>query len=110
VQSHEGLKQEHPFLEARLHSLVLTMLQIADDEVALTLRFYEWAGKESDIKLQPEAGANSAAKNDLMEKPVPDLSFQEGAVTAHTKPFEIKTVRIRFGSKLPAAPAERSSN
>jgi hypothetical protein len=45
-----------------------------------------------------------------MEKPVADLALQEGAVTVHTRPFEIKTLRIRFAPKVPATPAARSSN
>jgi hypothetical protein len=45
-----------------------------------------------------------------MEKPMADLAFQEGTVTVHTNPFEIKTVRIRLASNLPETPAERSSN
>ena len=85
-------------------------LKKAEDEEALVLRFYEWAGKESDIKLLLPAGASSVAETDLMERPVADVALQEGTVTVHTRPFEIKTLRIRFAPKVLATPAARSSN
>jgi len=111
TQNHQGsLKDEHSFLEVQPDNVVLTALKKAEDEEALVLRFYEWAGKESDIKLLLPAGASSAAETDLMEKPVADLALQEGTVTVHTRPFEIKTLRIRFTPKVPATPAARSSN
>ncbi len=82
----------------------------SEDAEALFLRFYEWAGEESDIKLQLAAGANSAAETDLVGKPVTGLAIEESSVSVRTEPFVVKTERIRFTPKLPAAPAERSSN
>jgi hypothetical protein len=38
-----------------------------------------------------------------MEKPIANLSVQAGAVIVHTKPYEIKTLKIQFGSIPPAA-------
>jgi alpha-mannosidase len=109
--THQGLlKEEHSFVQLQAQNVVLTALKKAEDEDALILRFYEWAGKESDIKLQLPAGANSASETDLMERAVADLSLEAGTVTVHTKPFEIKTVRIRFAKETPAPPAERRSN
>ena len=111
TQNHQGrLKDEHSFLEVQPDNVVLTALKKAEDEEALVLRFYEWAGKESDIKLLLPAGASSVAETDLMERPVADVALQEGTVTVHTRPFEIKTLRIRFAPKVPATPAARSSN
>jgi alpha-mannosidase len=68
----------------------------AEDEDALILRFYEWAGKETDVKLQLPAGAETASETDLMEKSLAKLSIESGSVTIHTKPYEIKTIRIQF--------------
>jgi hypothetical protein len=34
-----------------------------------------------------------------MEKPLGDLSLREGAVMVPTKPYEIKTIRVRFGAQ-----------
>jgi hypothetical protein len=38
-----------------------------------------------------------------MEKPIANLSLQAGVAVLHTKPYEIKTVKIQFGSSPPAA-------
>jgi alpha-mannosidase len=91
-------------------NVVRTALKKAEDEEPLSCDFTSSLERNNDIKLQLPVGANSAAETDLMEKPVADLTFQEGPVTVHTKPFEIKTVRIHFASNLPETPAERSSN
>jgi len=44
---------------------------------------------------------------DLMERPTAGLPLNNGTVTVHTKPYEINTIRVRFGSEL-SAPADRS--
>ena len=69
------------------------MVQLED---FIVLRFYEWAGKEADVKLQLPPGAQSASETDLMEKPIADLTVHNDAVTVHTKPYEIKTLKVRF--------------
>ncbi len=61
------------------------------------LRFYEWAGREGDVTLQVPSGALSAAETDLMEKPSGELALHDGKITVHTKPYEIKTVMVKFG-------------
>ncbi len=100
LDRHEGeLKNEYSFLEVQPENVVLTATKKAEDDGALILRFYEWAGKETDVKLQLPAGAEKAWETDLMEKPLAELSVQDGAVTVHTKPYEIKTIRIRFARK-----------
>ncbi|MGB6678801.1 MAG: glycosyl hydrolase-related protein, partial [Terriglobales bacterium] len=62
----------------------------------MILRFYEWAGRETDVKIQLPPGAESAQDADLMERPIGELALQDATVTVHTKPFEIKTVKVRF--------------
>jgi hypothetical protein len=49
--------------------------------------------------LQLPAGAEMASETDLMEKSLAKLRIESGAVTVHTNPFEIKTIRIRFAAK-----------
>jgi alpha-mannosidase len=100
ADKHQGpLPPEHSFVQVQSESVVLTAVKKAEDEDALVLRFYEWAGKEADVKLQLPPGAQSASETDLMEKPIGQLSLQNGAVTVHTKPYEIKTVKVQFASR-----------
>ncbi len=68
----------------------------AEDDDALIMRFYEWAGKETDVKLQLPSGAQTASETDLMERATGRLSIRDGAVMVHTKPYEIKTLKVQF--------------
>jgi alpha-mannosidase len=101
---HEGaLPAEHSFVGVEADNVVLTAIKESEENDALVLRFYEWAGKEADVKLQIPAGAKSASETDLMERPIAQLGIHNDVVTVHTKPYEIKTVKVRFA---PHAPAE----
>jgi alpha-mannosidase len=101
---HQGaLSPEHSFLQAQPDNVVITAVKKAEDDNSLIVRFYEWAGTESDVKLQLPSGAVSAVETNLMEKPGANLPLQAGSVVVHTKPYEIKTVKVQFGSIPPAA-------
>jgi alpha-mannosidase len=108
TEKHEGsLAPEHSFLQVRGDNVVITAMKKAEDDDTLIIRFYEWAGKEADVTLQLPAGAQSASETDLMERTTASLSVQAGAVTVHTKPYEIKTVKVRFAAK-PSADSAKS--
>jgi alpha-mannosidase len=99
IEKHAGaLKDTFSFIGVSSSNVVLTAVKKAEDNSALVLRFYEWAGKETDVKLTLPAGAQSASETDLMEKPTGDLPLSSGSVTVHTKPYEIKTILVRFPS------------
>ena len=87
--------------------MVATAIKKAEDDNALIARFYEWAGKESDVKLRLPAGAWNASLTNLMEKPLAEIPVQGGIATVHTKPFEIMTVSVHFAS-LAASQSQRS--
>jgi alpha-mannosidase len=99
TESHEGtLPPVHSFLRVHGDNVVVTALKEAEDENALVVRFYEWAGKDSEVTIQLPPGAASAAETDLMEKPIGDIPVHDGSVTLHTKPYEIKTIKVKFAS------------
>ncbi|MGA2345886.1 MAG: alpha-mannosidase [Candidatus Sulfotelmatobacter sp.] len=96
---HQGaLAPDHSFLQAQPDNVIVTALKKAEDENALVLRYYEWAGKEGDVTLQLPPGADSAAETDLMEKATGSIPIRDGGVTLHTKPYEIKTIKVQFSS------------
>jgi alpha-mannosidase len=98
VEKHDGaLPSSHSFVQIEPANVVLTAVKKAEDDDALVVRFYEWAGKEGDITLQVPPGARSAAETDLMEKTGGKLPLKDEKVTVHTKPYEIKTVKVSFG-------------
>ena len=99
AEKHEGsLAAEHSFLQAQPDNIIVTAVKKAEDENALVVRFYDWAGKDGEVTLQLPAGAQSVAETDLMEKPIGNVALHDGKVTLHTKPYEIKTIKVQFSS------------
>jgi len=103
VLNHDGsLPPEHSFLGLSSQSVVLTAAKGSADENEnndfLVLRFYEWAGKDSDVTLQLPAGVQSAWETNLIEQPIGKLALSKGTLTVHCKPFEIKTVKVKIST------------
>jgi alpha-mannosidase len=97
VSPHQGdLPPEHSFLQVDSANVVVTALKKAEDGTSLVGRFYEWAGKEGDVGLRFPGSARTASEVNLMERPLGQLSVTNGKVIIHTKPYEIRTVRITF--------------
>ena len=100
-QKHQGsLAAKHSFLQVQPDNVIVTALKKAEDENALVLRFYEWAGKDGEVTIQLPPGVESAAETDLMERSIGSLTVQRSAISIHTKPYEIKTIKVQF-SDLP---------
>jgi alpha-mannosidase len=109
VETHTGtLPPEHSFVQIHPDNVVLTAIKGAEDGDALILRFYEWAGKEADVTIQLPPGAQKAWETNLIEQPAGDLAVTNGSVTVHTKPYEIKTVSVRFVPATKAVGKEHS--
>jgi len=101
VEQHRGaLPAEHSFVETQPKNIVVSAMKKAEDDNALILRFYEWAGEEGDVSFQLPVGAQSASETDLMERPTGNLSLSNNIVKVPTKPYEIKSIRVQF-SKAP---------
>lgn len=102
VQKHEGaLPPEHSFVQLQGENVILTAVKKAEDDDGIILRFYEWAGKDSEVTLKLPPGAHSAAETNLMEKQIADLPVHGNNVSVHAKPYEIKTIKVQFAG-LPA--------
>lgn len=100
TEKHDGdLKDEFSFLGVEQDNVVVTAMKRAENEDAVILRFYEWAGKESNVKLDLSAGVADASETDLMERPIGKLSLSNGTLSVPTKPYEIKTVRFYLAKK-----------
>jgi alpha-mannosidase len=100
TDKHDGkLAPEYSFLHAHPDNVIVTALKKAEDDNALIVRYYEWAGKDGEVKLQVPAGAESAAETDLMERPLGDVAMQAGSVTIPTRPYEIKTIKVQYAGK-----------
>jgi alpha-mannosidase len=104
---HDGLlPAEHSFVNLQPENVVLTAMKKSEDGSDLILRFYEWAGKDTEVKIQLPPSAQSAKDADLMERPIADLKLEGGVANVHAKPYEIKTVRVKFALPPIAAPVQ----
>lgn len=101
---HQGtLASKHSFLQAQPDNVIVTAVKKGEDDDALVFRFYEWAGKDGEVKLQLPPGAQSASETDLMERPIANLPVENAAVTLRTKPYEIKTIKVQYPTAQGAA-------
>ena len=90
VQPHAGpLSSSQSFFSADADNVVVTGIKKDEDDDNLTLRFYEWAGKKTDVHLKIPIGISLASETNLMEVPE-----REAAATVTVTPFEIKTVKL----------------
>jgi alpha-mannosidase len=112
AQKHGGaLPGQQSFVRVEPDNVVLTAMKKSEEDNSLTVRFYEWEGKEADVRLTLPSGAKSAIETNLMEKSSADISNQalpmrDNVVTVHTKPYEIKTLRIEFSERKQATVVE----
>ncbi len=97
AEKHAGtLPGRFSFLNIQGDNVVLTAVKKAEDDEEIVLRFYEWAGKESDIMVNPFTRFENGAETDLMEHPFHSISPAGGPLVVHTKPYEIKTVKFQL--------------
>ncbi len=99
---HPGpLPAEMSFFGTAEDNVVITAIKQAADGDGLIVRFYEWAGKKGDVHLKlPQAGT-AAWETNLMEVVQSPLALDASGKTlaVPTNPYEIKTVKVRFGAR-----------
>jgi alpha-mannosidase len=106
VEKHQGQRKDaSSFFAVSAANVVVTAVKKAEDDGALIVRFYEWDGEAKDISLTMPTVVESASETDLMEKPIHDLSVQGNGVSVGVKPYEIKTLRIRFRENSRSTPS-----
>jgi alpha-mannosidase len=99
VQEHEGKwPPQRPLVTVEPENVVLTAVKKAEDSDALILRFYEWAGKNSEVRISVPAGASAATLTNLMEQPEgsPLRVTASGQFTVPIHPYEIQSVRVNY--------------
>ncbi len=98
VEAHPGeRKTEHSFASVDIGNVVVTAVKKAENDDALIVRFYEYAGKGGNVTLTVPAGATGATVTNLMEKPEGGaLSVAGDHISVPVTPFQIQTVRIEY--------------
>jgi alpha-mannosidase len=78
-------------------NVVLTAMKKAEDSNALILRMYEYAGKETQLKVNVPKGATEVMETNLMEqKDGPALPFSDGVASITIHPYEILTLKVNY--------------
>ena len=94
---HPGpLPPSQSFVTIEPENVVLSAIKKAEDGEAWIVRFYEIAGRETQVRLKLPRIVMRAQETNLLEQPERDLTGQGQEVTVPTKPYEIKTVRIEM--------------
>ena len=102
AEKHAGsLPPQQSFVKLGNENVILTAVKRAEDDNSLIIRFYEWAGKDGVVKVDIGPGVESASEADLMERPTGELQVEKAVVKVPTKPYEIKTVKLKFASAAP---------
>lgn len=102
VQPHAGpWPTKRSFVAVGPDNVIVTALKKAEDSNDLIVRFYEFKGKSTNVKLQLLEAAASAAETNLMEKQEHPLALQQNGheLIVPTDPYEIKTVEVKFPSE-----------
>jgi alpha-mannosidase len=98
VEAHAGAAApQQSWVSVEPGNVVLTALKKAEDEDGLIFRVYEWAGKDSDVKIHLPKGAISATVTNLMEKAEgASIPIADDTVKVPIHPYEILTVRVDY--------------
>jgi alpha-mannosidase len=75
----------------------------AEDGNGLILRFYEWAGKNTDVRITVPAGATTASIVNLMEhSQESSLTIPAGhEILVPIRPYEILTLHVNYSPHSP---------
>ncbi len=98
AQTHAGaLPPVQSFVSIEPGNVIVTAMKKAEDDDGLIIRFYEFAGKETQVSLRLPPGATRAMETNLMEKEERALEIGVNSrIVIPTRAYEIKTVKVMF--------------
>ena len=107
---HKGsLPSAHSFVEIEPKNVILTAIKKAEDDDSVIFRFYEFEGRQSQVRLTLPRAGTVAAQTNLMEKEEHPLSLESNgtAVATSIGPYEIKSVKVEFQKAAGRTPPRR---
>ncbi len=101
IQANGGgeLPPELSFLEIRPYNLVLSALKKAEEGDEVILRFFETAGELTNAEVSFFLPVRDAWIANLLEEKQRRLKLNDGKLKMKVRPFEIVTLRLKFGSR-----------
>ncbi len=79
--------------------IIITVVKKSEDSDDIIVRFHETHGKQVNTTLKFNKSIVRVKETDLIERPLETLDFNGKEVTIPTKPYEIKTILVKFDSK-----------
>lgn len=107
---HQGvLSPSYSFVSIEPANVILTAIKKAEDEDALVFRFFEFEGKDSQVKLTLPGAAQSAVQTNLMEREESPISLENGRreISTSIGHYEIKSVKVTFPNSAGSTPPRR---
>lgn len=95
------------FISLEPTNVILTVVKKAEDDEALILRFYEYEGKPSEVRVTLSEEPVCAVEIDLMEtgQHGTPLVVLRNEIYISTGAYEVKTIKVWFSGPLKAARA-----
>lgn len=87
------------FASINKSSIMLSSVKAAEDSDGIVMRCYESTGVATDATVTFGRSPAKCEETDLLERPVKDLPVKSGKLPLRFKPFEIKTIRVRFAAR-----------
>jgi alpha-mannosidase len=95
--NHEGpLPASQSFLTIGSSSVFLAGLKKAEDDNSTVLRVYKLGGEPEEVAITLPRFAAEAVETDLLERTTAPLSVEGNRIRLQIKPYEIKTIRVKF--------------
>ena len=76
--------------------VIIDAVKLAEDGGGLVFRLYEANGRAEKATLRCFRAPQAAVLTDLLEKETAPLAVKDGGIELSFRPFEIKTVKVRF--------------
>lgn len=95
VTTASGCAAETSLMQISAPNVVIDTVKAAEDGSGdVILRLYESKHAETEALLTVNLPFRSAVATDLLEEPQEALPAEDGVITLHLRPFEVKTVRL----------------
>ena len=105
--AHEGsLPPSHSYVQIEPANVILSAVKKAEDDNAVIFRFYEFEGKDSQVRLRLPEAATAVIQTNLMEKEEKPLSLEANGkeVVLPIGRYEIASVKVSFKNDAGGAP------
>ncbi len=86
----------HSFFTVDGEGVILDAVKLSEDGGGLIFRLYEANGKVEKATLRFFRAPKRASATDLLENETAPLTIKDGRIEFEFRPFEIKTVKVRF--------------